>query len=202
MTRALGTPGAIELASAMDGSDGAIAWTGADTGGARLTQTGGALSDDGRRVVFVTAAPAVLEPGGPELPAGQVVVRDLETRATRVLTTASGTGAPVGGARYATISGDGASVAWVGEQGPAQATFAAGESLDPALPWILWRPVDGDAAAPAVRPAASGDPQAPGCALGQPGGPAMRRTPRPGLRDQRLSRAGRPQPRRTCVWRS
>lgn len=172
MTTPLGSPGSAELASAQDGTGDPITWGEPATAGARLTQAGSALSDDGRRVAFLTATPAVLAPGGPEVPAGQVVVRDLGTRRTRILTTAMGTGEPVGGAGLTSISGDGQAVAWVGGQGPAQASFAAGESLDPALPWILWRRVDGDPSAPAVRPAATGDPQAPGCASGQPGGPA------------------------------
>ncbi len=171
LTRPWGAPGAVELASAQDGTGEALGWGEPGSGGARLTQAGGTLSGDGRRVVFLTGAAAVLTPGGPELPAGQVVVRDLDARSTRVLTTASGTGTPVGGGRLATLSGDGTAVAWVGEQGPAQARFAAGESLDPALPWVLWRRADGDPAAPAVRPAATGDPDVPGCAAGQPAVP-------------------------------
>lgn len=172
MTRPLGAAGSAELASAQDGTGDPIVWGEPATAGARLTQAGATLSDDGRRVVFLTGTPAVVEPGGPELPAGQVVVRDLDTRRTRVLTTAKGTGEPVGGASFASISGDGQAVAWVGGQGPAQASFAAGESLDEGLPWILWRRVEGDPAAAAVRPAATGDPQVAGCASGQPGGPA------------------------------
>ena len=54
-------------------------------GGARR-----AVGDDGRRVVFLTGTPAVVEPGGPELPAGQVVVRDLTASTTRIASAPAG----------------------------------------------------------------------------------------------------------------
>jgi hypothetical protein len=189
MTIPWGTPGAVELASAQDGTDAPIGWDPGGAGGAALSHSGGALSDDGRRVVFLSGGDGVIMPGGPVVPAGQVLVRDLDARSTRIVTVARGTGDPVGGAGSATISGDGHAVAWVGANAPAQAAFAAGENADPALQWILWRDLRAGAVAPAVRPAATGDPQVAGCAAGEPGGPACA-----GRFDLGLETAGFPAP--------
>ncbi|MGV1048313.1 MAG: hypothetical protein ACOYD4_07305 [Solirubrobacterales bacterium] len=149
-------PPAYELASALDGCDPGDPAAHAACG---LTYSGGdgseasgrvALSVDGRRVAFVTSAETDLTSGpggsteGVPTPAGQVVLRDLasdETRLVSVERTAGGafTDRPVpGGAevasgglarlRGAALSGDGSTVAWLGIHLPAQVGLTGAEA--------------------------------------------------------------------------
>ena len=158
MTVAADAPGAYVLASAQDGTDAAIPWDGEDAGrrGATLAQAGGALSDDGRRVVFTAGASG--DVGHDDtVPAGAVLARDLDTRHTLVVSVRHGDQLPLGGAAgAAVISGDGSTVAWVGVDAAAQAPFDADENADPSLPWILWRRIADGAAAGTERVAATG----------------------------------------------
>ena len=148
------SPPSYELASALDGCDPAA------SSGCGLTYAGGggseasgrvALSADGRRVAFLTSAPSDLTSGpggsteGVPTPAWQVVLRDLDSDATTLVSAErdplSGTmtarpvpgGALVAGAqarllRGAALSADGSTVAWLGTHLPAQVPLAAGEA--------------------------------------------------------------------------
>ena len=106
-----------------------------------------AISADARFVVFRTPELASNLPdhATPDTPPGQLFVRDLQTKATTLLsrdstTGASSSGDPAGGATGpASISSDGSTVAWVATNAPAQTRFLAGESLDPNEPYYLWR---------------------------------------------------------------
>ncbi len=82
------SPPAYELASALDGSQAGLAYEGA---GGSVASGRVALSADGREVVFVTTAKSDLTSGpggsteGTPTPAGQVVLRDLDTMETTLV---------------------------------------------------------------------------------------------------------------------
>ncbi len=137
-----------------------------------------AISADGRRVAFVVRSPSDL--AGPDTPAFQVAVRDLDTRRTTLVsavrdaTTGAMTDRPVpGGAvvasSWAALSADGTTVAWSGQNVSLQAATVGG---DPAARTIdpynepLWRRVADGPVAPIRRVAGAGDPEAPGCPPG------------------------------------
>ncbi|MDA0184768.1 hypothetical protein OJ997_30985 [Solirubrobacter phytolaccae] len=125
--------GGYELASAVDGADAPLAYTG--VAGSDVSP-GVALSDDGRRVVFRT-----VDGDAAGMPAFQVFVRDLATRGTRLVTHRRGDAAvPVGGALgQAGISGDGTAVVWTGRGADEQVTTVPNESLDPQAFSYLWQ---------------------------------------------------------------
>lgn len=182
-------PPTYELASALDGSSQGLAYSGA---GGSFASGRVALSADGREVVFVTNAPSDLTSGpggsteGTPTPARQVVLRDLDTERTtlvsvrRDLETGAATELPVpGGALIelpqlpllagASLSGDGSTVAWLGanldEQAPllaSEASAIAGENSTSPFPYVepLWRRVADGPAAP-TRRIVGGDPSAP-----------------------------------------
>jgi Tol biopolymer transport system component len=167
-------PPTYELASALDGSS-----TGLTYGGAGGSEASGrvALSADGRKVVFVTTAASNLtgDPAKTEAPAGQVVLRDLDSKRTTLVSaerdpeSGAMTDRPVpGGAvlaappslRGAALSADGTTVAWLGARLPAQVPLAPGEAaaiaeLDErgvtSYDEPLWRRVADGAAAPTRR---------------------------------------------------
>lgn len=139
-------PGAYTLASALDESDEGIALEGCSSGsGGAQSTPNGAISAEGEYVVFTVFSPSNLRPeaGSPcpsttgPTPPSQVAVRDLQTRATTLVSvTPQGCPTPGGGAypsaasesrnagadASAVISADASTVAWlgtdVGEQVP------------------------------------------------------------------------------------
>lgn len=168
-------PPIYALASARDGSLEGLTYGG--SGGSEATGRV-ALSADGRKVVFFTTAASNLtgDPSKTETPAGQVVLRDLTTDTTTLVSAERdpGSGAmtdrPVpGGAliekaglslRGASLSADGTTVAWLGAHLPAQVPLSAAEAktigeLDGAgvFPYDepLWRRVGADPSAPTRR---------------------------------------------------
>ncbi|HET7446011.1 MAG TPA: hypothetical protein VFJ57_15285 [Solirubrobacterales bacterium] len=182
------SPPSYELASALGGCDPVQA--GAHTpcglsyegGGGSEASGGVALSADGREVVFFTSAVSNLTSGsggsteGVPTPAGQVVLRDLASDQTRLVSaerdpaTGSMTDRPVPGGslvavaglpllRGAALSGDGSTVAWLGTHLPAQVVMPSAEAaaiakLDQGTyPYDepLWRRVADGAAAPIRR---------------------------------------------------
>jgi hypothetical protein len=167
MTQPASAPSAYALVSAPSGSETPIAYDPAASGsfvGAR-----GAISDDGRRVAFVVAdASSDGGAGGTEAPGGQLLLRDLDTRSTTLVTVGLD-GRPAGGAGpRAVLSGDGTTVAWPGANVSAQAPVVAGEQAadDPATVEYLWRRVADGAAAVTRRVSGTGDPDDPGCPPG------------------------------------
>jgi Tol biopolymer transport system component len=182
------SPPTYELASALDGSSHGLTYSGA---GGSVASGRVALSADGREVVFVTTATSDLTSGpggsteGEPTPAGQVVLRDLETMQTTLVSAErdpeSGmTLLPVtGGAvvevfslpllRGAALSADGTTVAWLGTNLQDQTALLPGESAAIAaedgaspFPYVepLWRRVADGTGAP-TRRIVGGDPSAP-----------------------------------------
>jgi Tol biopolymer transport system component len=199
------SPPTYELASALDGCvPGAsptpcgLQYSGLNSGETGSTATGGvSLSADGRRVAFVTTAVSNLTseadgatPGVPT-PGGQVVVRDLQTDQTTLvsevrdpLTGLMEPGQPVpegailpnlqlATSRGAALSADGTTVAWLGAHLPAQVPLLPEEAVliereDDAhtLPYDepLWRRIADGPSAPTRRITGGvGDPQAVSC---------------------------------------
>ncbi len=186
---------AYELASALDNSQVGLTYGGA---GGSVASGRVALSADGREVVFFTTASSDLTSGpggsteGTPTPAGQVVLRNLETLETTLVSVArdSGTGAmtalPVpGGAlvekpqlpllRGAALSADGTTVAWLGanlqEQAPllaAEEAAISAESNASDFPYDepLWRRVADGSQAP-TRRIVGGDPSSPFAGLAE-----------------------------------
>lgn len=165
------SPPTDELASARDGGLEGLTYGG--SGGSEASSRV-ALSADGREVVFFTTAASNLtgDPSKTEAPAGQVVLRDLATDTTTLVSAERdlGTGAmtdrPVAGGalieiaglalRGASLSADGTTVAWLGAHLPAQVPMSADEAktidgFDKAgvFPYDepLWRRVGADPAA-------------------------------------------------------
>jgi Tol biopolymer transport system component len=186
-------PPAYELASALDGSQQGLTYSGA--GGSQASGRV-ALSADGRRVVFVTTAVSDLTSGpggsteGTPTPAGQVVLRDLAADRTTLVSARrdpesgemSEPALPVGGGAViqmpsvprlsgAALSGDGTTVAWLGAHLPAQVPLLVDEEQKileedgGAFPYDepLWRHVAGGAQARTRRIIGGGDPLAAGC---------------------------------------
>jgi hypothetical protein len=169
-------PCGYTLVSALDGTTTGLTYQ-AGGGSGSTAAARQAISADGRRVAFIVVAESDL--AGPGTPAGQVAVRDLETRRTTLVSTlrdpdtGSMTDRPVPGravvGQGAALSADGTTVAWIGERiGQQAATVgddpggALGDYNEP-----LWRRIADGPAAPIRRVAGAGDPEAPGC---QPGG--------------------------------
>ena len=168
-------PGAFDLVSARDGGDvpatygpAAEPFPGSEPGSG--VSRGVAISADGQKVVFRTDAPSDLPAAGsPEVPAGQVLLRDRSAETT-VLVTAErdpGSGAmtatPAGGGVGAAISADGTTVAWTGGNAGAQTRFLGGESTDPSFPYYLWRRMADGPAAQTRRITGLADPDDPAC---------------------------------------
>ncbi len=143
------SPPSYELASAVNGASVGLTYSGA---GGSLTSGRVALSADGREVVFFTTAASDLTSGpggsteGAPTPAGQVVVRNLETLETILVSaerdseTDAMTDLPVKGGAIvqlpqlprlpgAALSADGTTVAWLGANVHRQVSLAPGEAI-------------------------------------------------------------------------
>lgn len=167
-------PGALTLASSPDGAPRALEYESCAQGSMAADQ--GALSADGRKVVFTVGDPSNLLGGSSPTPAGQVAVRDLVTDTTTLVSvtrdpsTDLPAGQPVlGGGVYgatATISADGSTVAWLGASVAEQVPTLPGEEVGPGAEYVepLWRRIDEGPLAPTRRVTGGGDPSAPGCA--------------------------------------
>jgi hypothetical protein len=135
-------PPTYELASSRDGGLEGLTYGG---GGGSEASGRVALSADGREVVFFTTAASNLtgDPSKTETPAGQVVLRNLATETTTLVSAErdSGTGAmteqPVAGGgliegagvtQGASLSADGSTVAWLGGHLPAQVPLSPEEA--------------------------------------------------------------------------
>lgn len=155
-------PNPYTLVSARDGGDTPIAYAPAaqpQPSGDSGTDVwpGGALSDDGRRVLFRTPSDVASDLGA----GGQLALRDLDARTTTLVTRRRTDGSAAGGAvGPATLSGDGRTAAWVGRNAGEQTRFQPGESSDPRLAFYLWQRV-GEATR---RPVSMADVDDPACA--------------------------------------
>jgi hypothetical protein len=211
MTIEPGKPKAFTLASAKDHSSASLSYEYLNPGTIEEERVGstaagrGAISADGRKVVFVTGVASDL--AGPATPALQVAVRDLDTLETTLVSVrydpATGkpalnpeTGqsepvrsAPEGPGNYgavytagstppfstrqplevpqlpgASISADGSTVAWLGQQISEQARTLSGEPLEARYAEPLWRRIGDGPEAPTRRVAGGSDPESPECA--------------------------------------
>ena len=171
MNIAPSAPGAYELISARDGSDQPASYA------PRVTPMPGrnpgtdvsrgiAISGDGSRVIFRTADVFTDLPSsaGLDTPEYQLFVRDRAAHSTTLVTRLSSGGGPAGGAiGPAGISSDGSTVAWTGQNGPAQTRLLLGESLDTSLSYYLWQRIDDGPTAPTRRITGLADPDDPAC---------------------------------------
>jgi hypothetical protein len=166
-----------ELASALGGSEAGISYA---EGGGAFVAAKVALSADGREVAFTVGGASDLlgEPEG--TPGGQVVVRDLATRQTTLVsverdpTTGLMSDRPVEGGAVAeafgggaSLSADGSTVAWLGLNLQLQVPMLRDE-MKPEVEVSkynepLWRRIADGATAPTRRIIGGGDPLAPGC---------------------------------------
>jgi Tol biopolymer transport system component len=171
MSLPIRAPAAFELVSARDGGDVAASYAPRDPDlpgrnpGAEVSR-GTAISADGSRVVFRTLELASDLPaaGGLDTPGFQIFVRDRSAHTTTLVTRASGSSVPAGGAvGPAAISGDGTTVVWTGQNAPAQTRFVNGENPDPSFYYYLWQRIADGPSAPARRITGAADPDDPGC---------------------------------------
>jgi len=167
--------GAYTLVSALDAGETPASYApplfsfpGTDPGAD--VSPGVAISADGSRVAFRTEAESDLPAGGAlDTPAAQIFVRDLAARTTTLVTAAreADTGLmgadPAGGALGAALSADGATVAWTGRNAAAQTRFLAGENVDPAFNYYLWRRAPFGSAQATRRITGLADPDDPVC---------------------------------------
>jgi hypothetical protein len=146
-----------------------------------------AISAKGNEVVFETAVDSDLL--GAPTPAREILVRYLGAKETRLVSseydpqTNTDTGIPVPlvdgyGAAYplpafreaefggASISADGSTVAWLGQDIARQAKLLPGEQLDylPEKNEPLWRQVEAGPSAPTLRVTGGSEPENPACA--------------------------------------
>lgn len=170
-----GTPGAFDLVSARDGGDTAASYgsssfpfpgsePGAEVSG------GAAISADGQKVVFRTGVATDLPASDSvDVPAGQVLLRDREANTTTLVSALRDQGSglmtkqPAGGAVGATISADGTTVAWTGENAPAQTRFLGGENPVSNVLYYLWRRVADGPMGPTRRMTGIADPDDSAC---------------------------------------
>jgi hypothetical protein len=171
-------PGAYDLVSARDGGDlpasygvPAFPLPGSEPG-AELSR-GVAISGNGRKVVFRTDASSDLPAAAaPEVPPGQVYLRDRVANTTTLVTAlrdpeaGSMTALPAGGAVGAALSADGTTVAWTGANAAAQTRFLEGENADSSFLYYLWRRVASGPDAPTRRITGLADPDDPACPPG------------------------------------
>ncbi len=161
MSLPAGQPGAFTLASAVSGATASLTYGGSSTagcpGGGSSAADRVALSSDGRQVAFTVVGASNLVTGlhgATTTPVAQVVVRDLDSRTTTLVSqtqsslglaarpvaggaamtdNSTGTGNQAGtlnsapGDSSAAISGDGSTVAWLGIDIPAQTPAASAD---------------------------------------------------------------------------
>jgi hypothetical protein len=185
-------PCAFTVASAVDGSRQGLSYEYAANPSVEERRYGSvaggrsALSGDGRSVAFVTTTTSNLSgPGTPQL---EVALRNLDTQRTELVSVRVGTGEPVpasgeggygavypgGGQRPAfpnissigaSLSADGSTVVWMGQQIEQQAPVLASEPhIEPRYAEPLWRRVGAGPAAPIRRVTGGGDPASAACA--------------------------------------
>ena len=168
-------PPTYELASALNGTDEGITYApgGGSTAGAKV-----ALSANGREVAFTISGASDLLGETEGTPGGQVVVRNLATKQTTLVSVEreSATGAmsasPVSGGAVAvdgsgaSISADGSTVAWLADNLDEQVPMVQGEPTSATYDEPLWRRIADGAFAPTRRIIGGGDPLAPGCPVG------------------------------------
>jgi len=195
---------AFVLVSAVNGSEESLTYTTSEPARYGSLAAGrSAMSASGREVAFVTTAISNL--AGPETPAMQVAVRDLEKKQTQLVSvvydpnTGRPTGEPVptsgedAGAVYpgvqlaprfpvappartvpvgASISADGSTVAWLGQEIERQVPVLAHEpGLTPEYTEPLWRRIGEGPQAPTRRITGGGDPTSPVCVASGESGP-------------------------------
>jgi hypothetical protein len=193
---------AFTLASAVDGGSTGLSYTysGTDPGSEEprygaLAAGRSALSSNGRTVAFETTTASNL--AGEATPALQVAVRDLDKQSTELVSVRRGTNEPVqtgeggfgaiypgGGQRPAfpngaasagaSISADGSTVAWMGQDIEQQVPVLASEPhIEPKYAEPLWRRVAEGPGAPIRRVTGGGDPENPACAVSGEGTPVF-----------------------------
>jgi Tol biopolymer transport system component len=202
MSLPIGAAAAFTLASALDGSTDGLTYAGTGDagcpGGGSSAAAGVALSSDGSDVVFTVVGASNLttgQGGSPTTPRAQVVVRDMATDKTTLvsqtqsslglapqpvpdggamtdLSTAGSSQVPPGNAdpgdSTAAISADGTTVAWLGINIPSQAPADASDA--PAgypnqYDEPLWRRIADGSSAP-TRRILGGDDEAGPCSAG------------------------------------
>jgi Tol biopolymer transport system component len=164
--------GAYKLVSALNGGEEPPVYddssivpplAGGDPGAELWPNT--AISANGRYVLFrsETVHSSLPEGVDPTTPPGQLFVRDTVAKTTTLITRTTAKGEPAGGAGGpATLSADGSTVAWVGDNAPSQTVFLPGESLDESAQYYLWRRWQ-ESAAPTRRVTGIADPEDPEC---------------------------------------
>lgn len=171
----VGQSGAYDLVSARNGGDipasygpSSFPFPGSEPGSE--VSGGVAISADGQRVVFRTDVATDLPASASvDVPAGQLMLRDRAANTTTLVTAQRdpGSGAmtpqPAGGAVGAAISADGTTVAWTGENAPAQTRLLGGENPVSNILYYLWRRVEDGPQAPTRRVTGIADPDDPAC---------------------------------------
>ena len=106
--------------------------------------------------------------GATDTPAGQLFVREIGARRTRLVTRRSDDpSVPAGGVEGpAVISDDGTTVAWTGGNAPAQSFFYDGESTSSFINYYLWQRWADGPGAPTRRVTGATDPDDPACPPG------------------------------------
>jgi hypothetical protein len=177
MEQGVGEPGAFDLVSARDGGDEPAHYGGpgqfpGNNPGTEVSP-GAAISADGQKVAFRTAAPSDLPAGvAADIPAGQILVRDRAADTTTLVTAKrdAGTGQmteePAGGAFGAVLSADGTTVAWSGSNAAAQTRLLGGENSEPQFEYYLWRRIADGPSAPTRRVTGLADPDDSACSPG------------------------------------
>ncbi len=185
------SPCPFTLASAVDGGEEGLSYEPSSEPRSYGSIAGGrySLSADGRRVLFMTTAVSDLlgprPPAPASTPALQLAVRDLDTHSTTLVTGARERGAVPGGAVYqpggvvppfrqvegygaspalgGSISGDGTTVAWLGQDIGRQVALLSGETPPGNYTEPLWRRISDGPGSPTLRITGGSDPSAPGC---------------------------------------
>jgi hypothetical protein len=194
MSKTPGAQGAFVVASAPSGSEQALTYKlgpeQPEQSYGSVASGRSAMSADGRYVAFVTTAVSNLVT--PETPALQVAVRDMWTDQTTlasveyeggvtnrpVATTVEGgttVGAAYGAVAFpatgaaalsqgASISADGSTVAWLGQELARQVAVLGGAEAKPEYAEPLWRRIAAGPQEPTRRVTGGADPAAPACA--------------------------------------